>query len=66
MVDVIKKLITLTAPAEAVGQFQYHIKVGSIGRVLLRGVMVRTVYSYNESYPNSPEYKISGSTLVKA
>ena len=66
MVSTIKKLLTLEAPAEAVGQYQWHINVSGIGRIVLRGHTVRTVYSLNESFPNSPEYKMQSGGLVRA
>ena len=66
MVNVIKKLLVLEAPLEAVGEYQWHINVNGIGRIVLRGHSVRTVYSFNENFPNSPEYRMVGNRLVRS
>jgi hypothetical protein len=65
MIAVVNRLRALDAPREAVGEYQWHVNVERIGRVVLRGHMIRTVYSFDERYPNSPEYKIAGNQLVR-
>jgi hypothetical protein len=62
---MIKKLLTVDAPVEAVGEYQWHINVERVGRIVLRGHSVRTVYSFNENFPNSPEYKMLANMLVR-
>lgn len=66
MVSVVKRLLSLNAPAIAVGEYMWHVNVGQIGRVILRGHSVRTVLTYKERFPGGTEYRISGSSLVRA
>lgn len=66
VVNVVKKLMTLEAPAQAVGDFQWHVNVAGVGRIVLRGHSIRTVYSFNENFPNSPEFKIESGRLIRA
>jgi hypothetical protein len=66
IVELIKRLLTMDAPAEAIGEYQWHINLPSIGRVVMRGHSVRTVLSFDENYPGSTEYKISNRTLIRA
>jgi hypothetical protein len=66
MSDTIRKLLTMEAPRDAVGHYQWHINVNGIGRIVLRGHSIRTVYSFNERYPSSTRYKIIGNQLIRA
>jgi hypothetical protein len=66
MVDTIKKLLTMNAPSEAVGQYQWLINVERIGRIVLRGHAIRTVYSFSENFPGGTVYKIQGTRRVRA
>jgi hypothetical protein len=65
LVEVIKQMLTLDAPNDAVGEYRWYVNVGMTGRVICRGHMVRTVLSYNENFPGGTEYKISAGELIK-
>lgn len=65
VVALIKKLVTLDAPSEAVGQYQWHINLAGAARVVLRGHSVRTVLSMEENFPGGTEYRIVGRALVR-
>jgi hypothetical protein len=66
MVAKVKKLLTLWAPAEAVGEYIWHINVERIGRIILRGHSIRTVYPLTHNFPGGTEYKIVADSLVRA
>lgn len=66
IVQTIKRLLKMEAPAETLGHYQWHINVERIGRIISRGHMIRTVYSLHEDLPNSTEYKIRGQLIVRA
>ena len=66
MVQTIKRLLTMDAPAEVLGHYQWHMNVERIGRIVFRGHSVRTVYSFQENFPNSTEYRIHGQQIVRA
>lgn len=68
----IDKVLGLNAPAEAVGHYQWHIDVSDdknqvIGRLICRGITLRTVYSPTMNPPaGSRRYKIKDNQLVPA
>jgi len=64
--ETIRRLLSMDAPNDALGHYEWHIKVERIGLIILRGNMIRTVYSLNENYPNSTEYRILGGKVVRA
>jgi hypothetical protein len=66
IMNVVKKLLSLNAPIEAVGHFQWHINVETIGRIVLQGHSIRTILSFNENFPGGTQYKIVGNNLIKA
>ena len=66
MVDMVKKLLTLQAPPEALGQYQWHVNIGEVGRIVMRGHSVRTVYPYSYNFPGGIEYKVADGRLVRA
>jgi ubiquitin-protein ligase len=66
IVQTVKKLLKMEAPAEALGHYQWHINVQRIARIVFRGHTIRTVYSFHENYPNSTEYEIRGQGIVRA
>jgi len=66
ILDVIKQLSRMEAPAEAVGHYMWYVNVERIGRIIFRGHSIRTVYSFNENFPGGTEYRIRGGQLVRA
>ena len=66
MVEFIKRLTSMDAPPAAVGEYMWHVNVPHIGRVVMRGHSVRTVYSLNENFPGSTAYKIQGNMLIRS
>ena len=65
MVSAVRKLLTMEAPPEAVGHYDWYINVGHIGRIIFRGISIRTVYSFDERYPDGTEYRIIGDRVVR-
>jgi hypothetical protein len=66
MVRVIKQMLEMEAPADALGHYRWYVNVGRIGRVVCRGNMVRTVLSFNEDFPGGTGYVLSGDKFVRA
>lgn len=66
MVKMVKKLLTLMAPREAIGHYQWHVNVERIGRIVCRGNSIRTVYPFHYNYPGGTQFKVVGNQVVKA
>lgn len=66
VVAMVKRLLAMEAPPEAVGHYSWFVGVGRIGRVVLHGNMIRTVLSSNENHPGSTEYRIFDGRLIRA
>jgi len=65
VVALVKRLLTMEAPPEAVGHYSWFVNAGRIGRVVLHGHMVRTFLSFNENSPGSTEYRIFDDRLIR-
>ena len=65
MVSAIRKLLTMQAPTEAVDHYDWYINVGHIGRIIFRGISIRTVYSLDERFPDGTEYRIIGDRVIR-
>jgi hypothetical protein len=64
VVNKIKQMLTMNAPAEAVGVYSWRVEVNDnkgelVARVIVFGNMIKTVVTKTENYPaNTVLYKI--------